>query len=155
MRKVIAIAALLLVAVSAGAQARSFTIGGNKPLPDSLRLHHNALSNYSVKEWLTNKLARPVGDTLRLPYNGMPNAIIYRSKPDIYVGNNGQGQDIYRSQLDNMSILKPDSTFYSAMPMDTRTLRGSRVLDGNEKGRAQTIATDPAKKQQPNSSSRD
>lgn len=154
MRKVIAIAALLLVAASVSAQARSYTIEGRKPLSDSLRLHHNVLPYSSAKEWLTNKLARPVGDTLRLPYNGMPNAIIYRSKPDIYVGNNGQGQDIYRSQVDNMSILKPDSTFYSAMPMDTRTLRGTRTLSGNENIKAQSITNDPAKKPS-NSSSRE
>ena len=51
-----------------------------------------------------------------LPYNGMPNAIRRKTPPDVYVGNNGQGQDIYRSQLDNMPILKADSTFQSGMP---------------------------------------
>jgi hypothetical protein len=60
-----------------------------------------------------------------LPYNGMPNAIRRKNPPDVYVGNNGQGQDIYRSQIDNMAILKPDSSFYSGMPNGS----GSAVLD--------------------------
>jgi hypothetical protein len=50
-----------------------------------------------------------------LPYNGMPNAFVRKNPPDIYEGNNGQGQDIYRSQVDNMAILKPDSSFNSGM----------------------------------------
>jgi len=33
-----------------------------------------------------------------------------------YVGNNGNGLDIYKAQQDGMPVLKPDSTFYSAMP---------------------------------------
>lgn len=33
-----------------------------------------------------------------------------------YIGNNNQGLDIYKAQLDNMPVVKPDSTFYSAMP---------------------------------------
>ena len=50
-----------------------------------------------------------------VPDNGMPNAITTKPAPDIYEGNNGKGQDIYRAQLDNMAILKPDSTFNSHM----------------------------------------
>ncbi len=52
----------------------------------------------------------------RLPYNGIPNALTQKPAPDRYIGNNGKGQDIYQSQLDNMPILKPDSSFYSTMP---------------------------------------
>lgn len=57
----------------------------------------------------------------RLPYNGMPNAITQKYPPDIYIGNNGMGQDIYRAQLDNMPILKPDSSFSSSMPKKMTT----------------------------------
>jgi hypothetical protein len=46
----------------------------------------------------------------------MPNAVAVPGPADIYVGNNGRGQDIYRSQIDNMPILKPDSTFATQMP---------------------------------------
>lgn len=154
MRKAIAVSSFLLVAALAGAQPRNFAIVGGKLQHDTSRTIPSWNPNLFSKGKLTGEFARPVRDTLRLPYNGMPNAIIYRSKPDIYVGNNGQGQDIYRSQVDNMSILKPDSTFYSAMPMDTRTLRGTRTLSGNENIKAQSITNDPAKKPS-NSSSRE
>ena len=51
-----------------------------------------------------------------VPNTGIPNAITTPLLPDVYVGNNGQGQDIYRSQLDNMSILKPDSNYHNSIP---------------------------------------
>jgi hypothetical protein len=51
----------------------------------------------------------------RLPYEGMPNAIINKPQPDSYVGNNGKGSDIYKSHLDNMPVLKPDKSFSSNM----------------------------------------
>lgn len=33
-----------------------------------------------------------------------------------FIGNNGNGLDIFQSAMDNMPILKPDATFFSAMP---------------------------------------
>ena len=33
-----------------------------------------------------------------------------------YLGNNNAGLDFYQSTLDNMVVVKPDSTFYSGMP---------------------------------------
>lgn len=33
-----------------------------------------------------------------------------------YLGNNNAGLDFYQSTLDNMFVVKPDSTFYSGMP---------------------------------------
>ena len=51
------------------------------------------------------------------PYDNMPNAIIRKSQPDVYVGNNGNGFDIYRSQIDNMPVAKPDKSFTSNMPV--------------------------------------
>jgi hypothetical protein len=54
------------------------------------------------------------------PIDGMPNAFKMNLGPDVYEGNNGRGQDIYRSQLDNMAILKPDSSFSRIMPNSIR-----------------------------------
>lgn len=33
-----------------------------------------------------------------------------------YQYNNGKGLDVYKANTDNMPVVKPDSTFYSAMP---------------------------------------
>lgn len=33
-----------------------------------------------------------------------------------YQYNNGKGLDIYKANIDNMPVIKPDSTFYSTMP---------------------------------------
>jgi hypothetical protein len=38
-------------------------------------------------------------------------------KKFIYLGNNKNGFDIYKTMQDNMYILKPDSTFVSNMPV--------------------------------------
>ena len=53
----------------------------------------------------------------QIPYDNMPNAIIRKAQPDVYVGNNGNGFDIYRSQIDNMPVAKPDKSFSSNMPV--------------------------------------
>lgn len=41
--------------------------------------------------------------------NNMPNALNMNTPPPVYNGNNGLGFDIYRSQIDNMPVLLPDS----------------------------------------------
>ncbi|MBG9377503.1 hypothetical protein I5907_14760 [Panacibacter sp. DH6] len=47
----------------------------------------------------------------RAPLPGsMPNKMTY-------LGNNGKGFDIYQTPQDNMFILRPDSSFYSNMPV--------------------------------------
>ncbi len=51
------------------------------------------------------------------PNYGMPNAILVKPQPNIYKGNNGQGMDIYESPIDNMTILKPDSSSGYNMPV--------------------------------------
>ncbi len=79
----------------------------------------------SSKDTILPKLWEQLQDGA-VPNNGMPNAFTTKPAPDVYEGNNGKGQDIYRSQLDNMAILKPDSTFYSSM-------RPARVYS-NKKG---------------------
>jgi hypothetical protein len=72
------------------------------------------------------------------PIDGMPNAFKMNLGPDVYEGNNGRGQDIFRSQLDNMAILKPDSSFNWAMPNSIRvpqmqgTLPGAVTIQGNK-----------------------
>jgi len=51
--------------------------------------------------------------------NEMPNAFTARQRQylkPVYRNNNGKGLDVYESPLDNMAIVKPDSTFYSTMP---------------------------------------
>ena len=53
----------------------------------------------------------------QVPNYGMPNAIQVKPLPNIYKGNNGQGLDIYESPVDNMAILKPDSSSGFNMPV--------------------------------------
>ncbi|WP_153795875.1 hypothetical protein [Foetidibacter luteolus] len=51
--------------------------------------------------------------------NEMPNAFTARQRrylTPVYRYNNGKGLDVYESPLDNMPVVKPDSTFYSPMP---------------------------------------
>jgi hypothetical protein len=48
--------------------------------------------------------------------NNMPNAI-RDTPPPVYNGNNGQGFDVYRSQVDNMPILMPDSLNAASLKM--------------------------------------
>jgi hypothetical protein len=74
----------------------------------------------------------------QLPIDGMPNAFKMKLGPDVYEGNNGKGQDIYRSQLDNMAILKPDSSFKGTMPNSIRVpqvqgaLPSAATIQGNK-----------------------
>ena len=49
-------------------------------------------------------------------HDGMPVAGL-NSVQLTYQYNNGKGLDIYKANTDNMPVAKPDSTFYSAMPM--------------------------------------
>ncbi len=51
----------------------------------------------------------------QLPDNGMPN-VIKTVPPAVYLGNNGNGFDVYGSLTDAMPVLVPDSSFRSAMP---------------------------------------
>lgn len=37
-----------------------------------------------------------------------------------YQYNNGKGLDVYKANIDNMPVVKPDSTFYSPMPENNR-----------------------------------
>ena len=53
----------------------------------------------------------------KVPENGMPNAIKVTTEKPVYRGNNGQGFDVYESQLDRMGILMPDSTNQPKMPV--------------------------------------
>lgn len=48
-------------------------------------------------------------DSMRNALSG----IVFNQKK---LGNNNGGFDVYRAELDNMPVLKPDSNFYSSMP---------------------------------------
>ncbi len=76
----------------------------------------------SVKAKLRDQLSKLANRSLQdsFPANSMPNVITKKLPPDIYAGNNGNGSDIYRSQLDGMAILKPDSSFASHMPVTVK-----------------------------------
>lgn len=69
---------------------------------------------------IRDTVIQPFKDDLKknqVPDYGMPNAITVKPLPPVYRGNNGQGFDIYNSQIDNMAVLKPDSSFRSNMPV--------------------------------------
>ena len=53
----------------------------------------------------------------QVPNYGMPNALPVKPQPNIYKGNNGQGFDMYESPIDNMVIVKPDSSSGFNMPV--------------------------------------
>lgn len=76
----------------------------------------------SVKAKLRDQLSKLANRSLQdsFPANSMPNAITKKLPPDVYAGNNGNGSGIYRSQLDGMAILKPDSSFASHMPVTVK-----------------------------------
>jgi len=46
------------------------------------------------------------------------NPTVAKAQQDAYMGNNGEGFDMYRSHVDNMSVLKPDQSFSDRMPTD-------------------------------------
>ena len=55
----------------------------------------------------------------------MPNALNgYRDKQQL-VGNNNQGFDVYKSQVDNMIVLKPDSSNLASLVHKPITLKGT------------------------------
>lgn len=54
--------------------------------------------------------------------NVMPNAFIMLLPTPRLAGNNGGGQEIYVLPLDNMPMIKPDSSYYSQMPVAGRRL---------------------------------
>jgi hypothetical protein len=59
--------------------------------------------------------------------NNMPNAI-RDTPPPVYNGNNGQGFDVYRSQVDNMPILMPDSVNAASLKMKVDPKRSSSIF---------------------------
>jgi hypothetical protein len=100
-----------------------------------------------LREQLSKLANRSLQDSF--PANSMPNAITKKLPPDVYAGNNGNGSDIYRSQLDGMAILKPDSSFASHMPV---TVKRSNVnppfsISGSmESGTLKWLPTDSVRK---------
>ena len=53
----------------------------------------------------------------QVPNYGIPNAILVKPQPNTYIGNNGQGFDMYESPIDNMTIAKPDTSSGFNMPV--------------------------------------
>jgi hypothetical protein len=83
------------------------TIGDSlaKRLVESVGMGNVLLKNNFLS--VPTKLTDTVIDN-RSPIDNMPNAIT-KPSPLNYVDNNGQGFDIYRSGVDNMPVLMPDS----------------------------------------------
>ena len=56
--------------------------------------------------------------------DSMPNALVVKPFKGVKIGNNGQGSDLYKSEPDNMIVLKPDSSFHVTIPnaMDVHKL---------------------------------
>ncbi len=78
--------------------------------------------------WLSPNIFKPskykpkslVKDTL-IPRNlhrgySFDEVKLIQQKAQTYIGNNGNGSDIYEDQRDNMMVLKPDKSFSSNMP---------------------------------------
>lgn len=74
---------------------------GHKEIPENLRNYKRVL------------------DSLRLTYkmDNMPNAFTRSLPKPKLVGNNGKGHNIYILPVDNMPIIKPDSTYLYNMPV--------------------------------------
>lgn len=53
--------------------------------------------------------------TVRQQLEPMPNAMAVRPLPEVYLGNNGKGLNLYKSLIDGMPVAKPDSTFADPM----------------------------------------
>ncbi len=122
MRILLTILLLVLVIPAAFSQTSLGTIQlapSNTPFRDSTWL--------SPKTHLKKALPLPHAGSILMdaiilpkkqnPFDNMPNAITRKIQPDVYVGNNGNGFDIYRSQMDNMPVAKPDKSFTSNMPV--------------------------------------
>jgi hypothetical protein len=82
---------------------------------------YNSTTTFTIK-----KFGVPVDTTLykelyqlRQSQNPVDNMPVVGLQPVqlTYTGNNGSGLDIYKAQQDNMPVVKPDSTFYSGMPV--------------------------------------
>lgn len=85
---------IFFIAVTASAQQPAFTLKSGT-IPDSTILYNYSRPHHNI--------------------DNMPNAMPVKPLPEAYVGNNGKGQNIYKSLIDGMPILKPDSTFTDNM----------------------------------------
>lgn len=97
---------LLLIALTAKLEAQRFG--------------YDAILQSNVPKNLQDTIIKQLNEgwvMKKLPKNGMPNAIKVMPANPIYRGNNGQGSDIYESQLDRMAILMPDSSNQAKMPV--------------------------------------
>jgi hypothetical protein len=67
----------------------------------------NRVSSDKQKQAYNRKLSNGV----------IPNAITANAYPPKLIGNNGNGQNIYILPLDKMTMITPDSTYASTMPV--------------------------------------
>jgi len=58
----------------------------------------------------------------------MPNAFVKKLPVPKLYGNNGKGHDIYILSIDNMPVIKPDSTYVSKMPVAVFRLSNSQNI---------------------------
>lgn len=72
--------------------------------------------NYSIPDTVIQRYKDELKKN-QVPNYGMPNAIQVKPQTNLYKGNNGQGLDIYESPIDNMAIVKPDSSSGFNMPV--------------------------------------
>lgn len=104
---------ILLTANAVSAQHR-FKIelgtqqGGIKDSLEILQRAYKGVPDSSVRTYKLNK---------------MPNAFTRNLRAPNLFGNNGKGHNIYILPIDNMPMIKPDSTYSSNMPTG---FRGSR-----------------------------
>jgi hypothetical protein len=105
---------LLLCIKPAFSQVRNIYI---QPL-DKIKLKQSA----AEKQWRGYKgdeqkgIITNVNDTItQKPQDNMP--VVKFTDKQIFLFNNGKGNDVYVSSADNMRILKPDSTFSANLPV--------------------------------------
>ncbi|MFL9483072.1 hypothetical protein ACI6Q2_09880 [Chitinophagaceae bacterium LWZ2-11] len=77
-------------------------------------LHAQQAAEKVTPKWSTVYIVVPKTTGYK---DSMPNALLKYQQQQFKIGNNGKGFDIYKDRFDNMSVLKPDQTFASNMPV--------------------------------------
>ncbi len=117
---------ILLAAVLFAAFNTSFAQSNNSTTKDSLLKSFNQLHGHKLGvpgnslgyKYLNSALQPiiPIDSANSSQGIYMPNAFKQKLQLTL-LENNGNGFLLYKSTPDNMYVLKPDSTFYSAMPV--------------------------------------
>lgn len=77
-------------------------------------LYAQQASEKITPKWSTVYITVPKTTGYR---DSMPNALLNYQQQQFKIGNNRNGFDIYKDRFDNMTVLKPDETFASNMPV--------------------------------------